>query len=66
VLIVAANKCDLVNRRVSKELVDSFQEQHGFEVREVSAKSGLGVQDLFKFIAEEIFKRRDDQSKKPV
>jgi small GTP-binding protein len=49
--IVLANKCDLEEeRKVRKEEVDNFEKEHGIKIMNVSAKTGEGIEDAFKFI----------------
>jgi len=54
VLIVAGNKADLPTKRITKDQAQSFATSHNIQFFEVSAKTGDGVQELFKMLAENI------------
>jgi Ras-related protein Rab-8A len=46
-VMLVANKCDIDDRQFSTEEGDQFASKHGIEYREVSAKTGEGVPELF-------------------
>lgn len=51
-ILVAANKCDLKNKRITKEEVDEFCNKYCFDYFEISAKNNLNIGRLFSKIAE--------------
>jgi small GTP-binding protein len=58
VLFVVGNKCDLTDeRRVEARVAEALAEELGATYCEVSAKSGVGIEELFLRIAEEALKR---------
>ena len=57
--IVLANKCDLENeRKVKKDEVDNFEKEHNIKIMNVSAKTGDGIENAFKFIVEKLIKKK--------
>lgn len=57
VLFMAGNKSDLPNKKVTFDQAKSFGENHEIEAFEVSAKTGDHIQDLFKDLAEKLYKQ---------
>ena len=57
--LILANKEDEVNeRKVSKEAIDEFMKTTGVEVKEVSAKSGKGVEEAFKYMVQKLITQK--------
>lgn len=55
---LVGNKLDLVeNRRINKEEAENFAHKHNIQYFETSAKEGEGIDQVFKFITEEILKK---------
>lgn len=64
-LTIAGNKADLEgSRKVDNAEVEKFAKQHNATHVLVSAKNGLGIQELFKDISERIY--RANCESKPV
>jgi GTPase SAR1 family protein len=53
-MILVGNKCDLTNRQVQHNDAQDFADSYDMQYFEVSALSGLGVEDLFKYGADTI------------
>ena len=59
-LILVGNKCDLINeRQVSIEEGENFAKKHNIKFFEASAKDGTNVNELFFYLANEIY--QDDK-----
>lgn len=57
--LILANKEDEVNgRKVSKEEIEEFMKHNNVEIKEVSAKSGKGVEDAFKYMVEKLITQK--------
>ena len=57
--LILANKEDEVSeRKVSKEVIDEFMKTTGVEVKEVSAKSGKGVEEAFKYMVQKLITQK--------
>ena len=57
--LILANKEDEVSeRKVSKEAIDEFMRTTGVEVKEVSAKSGKGVEEAFKYMVQQLIAQK--------
>jgi small GTP-binding protein len=57
--VVLANKCDLEDeRKVKNEEVANFEKEHGIKIMNVSAKTGEGIENAFKFIVEKLIKKK--------
>lgn len=57
--LILANKEDEVSeRKVSKEAIDEFMKTTGVEVKEVSAKSGKGVEEAFKYMVQKLITQK--------
>ena len=50
-LILAGNKCDIDKKEVTTSKAKEFAAQHNMEFFETSAKSGVGIKELFRTIA---------------
>jgi small GTP-binding protein len=56
-IFIAANKCDLLSRiEVSEEQINRWAASRNFRVVRTSAKTGEGVAELFRAVAEAIFR----------
>lgn len=55
--LILANKCDLPTREVHKEDGELLAKEMGIPHIEVSAKTGLGVQDAFNLLANSMYTR---------
>lgn len=60
-IVLAGNKADLASehRAVSVDEAQSFAEENGLIFAEVSAKTGLAVQEIFMTIAQKLVKRAE-------
>jgi Ras-related protein Rab-5C len=57
-VFIAANKWDLKGRaEVTETEMQSYPQQSDFRIVKTSAKTGEGVAELFRMVAEEIFRR---------
>ena len=63
IIICLGNKCDL-KRVINKNMIDDFKKKLKISVFDVSAKTGDGVEDAFKYIIEQLIKK--SQQKKNV
>jgi Ras-related protein Rab-6A len=63
-IVVAANKDDLPRKVVSHNKMNSWCEEHGFEMFITSAKDGTGVNELFNTIVKVLFRMRNNGSSK--
>jgi small GTP-binding protein len=70
-IIIAENKVDLENeRKVTKDTINEFGKKMGLEILETSAKTGLGVDEIFKRLVSRLYsnkkigKVKDDNSTK--
>ena len=70
-IIIAANKIDLEDeRKVNKDTINEFGKKMGFEILETSAKTGEGVDEIFKRLVSRLYsnkkigKVKDDNSTK--
>ena len=56
VMALAGNKCDIdsAQRKITKGMADSLANKHNMILAETSAKTGEGIQELFKGVAERI------------
>ncbi|KAJ9597753.1 hypothetical protein L9F63_011361 [Diploptera punctata] len=64
--ILLANKCDLPDKQVTREELESFHKQHNFiGWTETSAKEGIMVNESMKFLME-IMLRRESNSTEPM
>jgi len=57
-VLLIGNKSDL-ERKVSVEDAEAFSDGHNYLFYEVSAKTGEGIEDIFKLLALEIFKNEE-------
>ena len=62
VIVIGANKVDLTEKKVTQEDIDNFKKKKGLNVFEVSAKTGKGVEDAFKFIVETLIKKKNKEA----
>lgn len=62
-IMIAGNKCDLVNRTVPEEEADQFARSVGCEHINTSAKSGLNVKEIFQQLARKIYEREKTLTK---
>ena len=65
VIVIGGNKVDLPERKVSQEDIDNFKKKKGLNLFEVSAKTGKGVEDAFKFIVETLIKKKNKETGTP-
>ena len=56
-LFLVGNKVDIEKRNVSKEEALSFAKANNIKYFETSAKTGLGIKEVFKLLFEEIYKK---------
>ena len=58
VMVLAGNKCDIdsAQRKITRSMGDELCEKHQMIQAETSAKTGEGIQELFKQVAERIVK----------
>ena len=56
IMICLGNKSDL-KKGIDKNLIDDFQKKTGLEIINVSAKTGDGVEEAFKYIIELLIKK---------
>ena len=61
VLSIACNKTDLLNRKVPEETVNEYAKSAGAQVYETSAKTGLGIAELFKATTDELLMRKQNK-----
>lgn len=56
VMVLAGNKCDIESqqRKVTRTMAEGLSEKHKMVLSETSAKTGEGIQELFKQVAERI------------
>ena len=57
--IIDGNKVDLDDRDISKEDAKKFAQEHNYKYFETSAKSGVGVDELFREIVNQILEKKD-------
>ena len=58
-IIIDGNKIDLDDRDVSKETAQKFAQEYNYKYFETSAKSGVGVDELFREIVNQILEKKD-------
>ena len=56
VLCLIGNKCDLPNREVTFDEGQEYANKHGLFYIEISAKTGLNVNDTFQMVVTRIYK----------
>ena len=56
-LFLVGNKVDIEKRNVSKEEALSFAKANNIKYFETSAKTGLGIKEVFKLLFEEVYKK---------
>ena len=62
-LFVVGNKIDLVEERtVENEQAEIFANELGASYYEVSAKTGFGIKELFDRVAEESYKKLNNEN----
>jgi small GTP-binding protein len=61
VLSIACNKTDLMKRKVPKETVADYAKTVGAQVYDTSAKTGMGITNLFKATCEQLLLRQRKQ-----
>ena len=64
VIAVGANKSDLSNKEVSKEDIDVCKKKKKLNIFEVSAKTGDGVENAFKSLAETLIEKNTQNKDK--
>ena len=57
VLILVGNKIDIENREVTKEEALSFAKDNNIKYFETSAKSGVGIKEIFNILFEDVYKK---------
>ena len=60
VLILVGNKIDEENRVVTKEEAIKFSRDKNIDYYEVSAKTGIGIKEVFQKFCEEVYKKCKD------
>ena len=58
-IVINGNKIDLDDRDVSSEDAKKFAQNNNFKYFETSAKSGIGVDELFREIVNQILEKKD-------
>lgn len=56
IIVCLGNKSDL-KKSIDRNVLDDFTKTKGIKILEVSAKTGQGVEDAFKFIIEQLIKK---------
>ena len=64
IIVLAGTKSDLDEKKVQKEDIDKLTKNLNCEYFETSSKNGNGVNDLFFFMAKELFEKIDKSKKK--
>ena len=65
VIVIGGNKVDLTDRKVSQDDIENFKKKKGLNVFEVSAKTGKGVEEAFKYIVETLIKKKTNTDGTP-
>lgn len=65
VIVIGGNKVDLTDRKVSQDDIENFKKKKGLNVFEVSAKTGKGVEEAFKYIVETLIKKKTNGEETP-
>ena len=65
VIVIGGNKVDLTDRKVSQDDIENFKKKKGLNVFEVSAKTGKGVEEAFKYIVETLIKKKTNTEGTP-
>ena len=55
--LILANKSDLNEKKVTKKEMDDFEKKTGIKIMEVSAKTGIGVEEAFKTMIEKLISK---------
>ena len=55
--ILIGNKCDMADRAVSRAEAETLARDYGINYFEASAKRGIGVEEAFRNIAEQVVER---------
>jgi 50S ribosomal subunit-associated GTPase HflX len=55
--ILIGNKCDMPERAVSRSEAEALAKEYGVSYFEASAKKGIGVEEAFRNIAEQVVER---------
>ena len=58
-IVIDGNKIDLDDRDISTEDAKKFAQENNFKYFETSAKSGIGVDELFREIVNQILEKKD-------
>ena len=58
-IVINGNKIDLDDRDISAEYAKKFAQDNNFKYFETSAKSGIGVDELFREIVNQILEKKD-------
>ena len=64
VRILAGNKCDLSDIKVSREEINKYAEEHNMKYLEISAKEGINIESLFEILATNCIKNAKQLLKK--
>ena len=59
-IVIDGNKIDLDDRDISTEVAKKFAQENNFKYFETSAKSGIGVDELFREIVNQILEKKDN------
>ena len=55
--LILANKSDLNEKKVTKKEMEDFEKKTGIKIMEVSAKTGIGVEEAFKSMIEKLISK---------
>ena len=56
--LILANKSDLNEKKVTKKEMEDFEKKTGIKIMEVSAKTGIGVEEAFKTMIEKLISKK--------
>ena len=59
-IMILMNKCDLVDeRKIDKSEIEKYEKKSGLKVLEVSAKTGEGIDDAFKYVISKLIDKNE-------